>query len=87
MANIHEVKCLPEYFTPIRRELKKFEIRKNDRDYQVGDGLIIREWDNINGYSGNVTRTMIVYITDYEQKEGYVVMSIRLLGGTYNETS
>lgn len=39
---IHELKILPEYFEPIESGKKKFEVRINVRDYQVGDTLILR---------------------------------------------
>ena len=34
---IHELKTLPEYFDAVFMGKKNFEIRKNDRDYKVGD--------------------------------------------------
>ena len=41
---IHDVKILPEYFKPLDEEVKTAEFRYNDRDYQVGDVLHLREW-------------------------------------------
>lgn len=41
---IHELKILPEYFDAVISGRKRFEIRKNDRDYKVGDQLILKEW-------------------------------------------
>lgn len=34
---LHELKIKEEYFKDIRSGKKTFELRKNDRDYQVGD--------------------------------------------------
>lgn len=42
--NVHHVKCWPEFFEPIFAGLKTFEIRLNDRDYQVDDLLVLQEW-------------------------------------------
>lgn len=41
----HEVKCWPFAFAPIAAGDKPFEVRKDDRGYQRGDLLRIREWD------------------------------------------
>ena len=42
---IHELKILPEYFKAQKAGKKNFEIRKNDRDYKVGDKLVLKEYD------------------------------------------
>lgn len=41
---IHAVKILPEYFNKIINGQKSYEIRKNDRDYKVGDCLALNEY-------------------------------------------
>ena len=35
----HELKILPEYFVAVRDGIKKFEVRKDDRPFEVGDIL------------------------------------------------
>lgn len=76
----HELKCNTEYFNRILWGQKTFEIRKNDRDFQVGDILILREFDpehqQYTDYSTPL-RMLVIYVTNYEQKEGYVVMGIQ----------
>ncbi|NBA21254.1 DUF3850 domain-containing protein [Enterococcus hirae] len=73
---IHELKILPEYFEAVTSGRKRFEIRKNDRDYKVGDRLYLREWNGEN-FTGGSYKAEVTYITDYEQKDGYVVLGIR----------
>lgn len=72
---IHELKIIEPYFGDVAFGSKNFEIRKNDRDFKVGDILILRKWDG-EKFTGAETRREITYITDYEQKPGYVVMAI-----------
>jgi hypothetical protein len=40
----HTLKSWPEFFEPIARGMKAFELRRDDRDYQVGDILVLQEW-------------------------------------------
>jgi hypothetical protein len=41
----HDLKCWPIFFEAIKRGDKRFEIRLNDREYQVGDLLRLHFWD------------------------------------------
>lgn len=74
---VHKVKIRPEYYEPVISGKKTFEVRYNDRDYQVGDALLLREWDE-SGYSGRESLFDITYmLKDYDAiKEGYVILSI-----------
>ncbi|WP_430394827.1 DUF3850 domain-containing protein [Enterococcus faecalis] len=73
---IHELKILPEYFEAVVSGNKRFEIRKNDRNYQKGDVLRLNEYQD-GQYTGDVHVAEITYITDYAQQDGYVVMGIK----------
>jgi hypothetical protein len=42
---IHELKTWPVYFDRLIDGSKTFEIRRNDRGYQAGDVLRLREYD------------------------------------------
>jgi ribosomal protein S17 len=39
----HELKTWRPYFEDVWEGRKAFEVRKNDRDFQVGDRVILRE--------------------------------------------
>ena len=78
---IHLLKTEKEYFQKIADGLKPFEIRRNDRDYQTGDFLVLQE--GILGTHGfhPTGRFMLVEVTDvmFDErfcKAGYVTMTI-----------
>lgn len=83
MPNIHELKTWPEYFQAVWNNEKTFEVRKNDRDYKVGDKLVLREYDPTSGYTGSGLVVHVTYILDNPTfvKEGHVIMGIHRIGG------
>jgi hypothetical protein len=80
----HELKCWPEYFQAIFGNEKLFEARLDDRDFQVGDVLQLREWNpETKSYTGANIFRKITYILrgaldipSSALRPGYVVMSI-----------
>ena len=83
----HELKIWPEYFEAIIAGTKTFDLRKNDRDFQVGDILWLREWHpNGHYYSGRETMQRVTYIlphlpmagcaATFGLQPGHVVMAI-----------
>jgi ASC-1-like (ASCH) protein len=75
--NKHKLKILPEYFDAVCSGKKSFEIRKNDRDFCVGDMLLLCEYNPEQGFTGRVADRKVTYMTDYAQQKNYVVMAIR----------
>lgn len=80
MAVTHTIKCWPQYFGPIRRKEKNFDVRRDDRGYQKGDTVVLREWEPgvIDGrFTGNDEHRKIKYILTGGQfglEPGYVVL-------------
>ncbi|MBQ6946767.1 MAG: DUF3850 domain-containing protein [Clostridia bacterium] len=74
---IHAVKILPEYFDLVVEQIKKFEVRKADRPYKIGDFLALNEY-NTEGYTGRCCIVKIIYIfTDqYMLTNHHVVIGI-----------
>jgi len=84
MATEHHLKIDTVYYCRVLEGSKTFEIRKNDRDYQVGDRLIMREWLPDKGQYCDHSPPInaeIVYFTTYQQQPGYCVLGIKVLGG------
>lgn len=63
MSKTHELKIYPKYFEAILDGKKTFEIRKNNRNFHVGDSIVLREFVNIK-YSGRETHATIKYMLD-----------------------
>lgn len=74
---MHSLKIEIEYFDQILNGNKMFEIRLNDRDFKVGDYVYLTEIDVLGEYTPRAGEFQITYVTDFEQKEGYVVFGIR----------
>lgn len=76
----HDLKTWPSAFVAVRDGLKPWELRKNDRGYQVGDLLRLREWcPDLEDYSGAVELRLVTWILEgpaFGLPEGYVIMSL-----------
>lgn len=89
MAN-HLIKIKKIYFMRLIEEQKKFEVRLNDRDYQVGDILnfLILTDDMKNDQSkieyGDVSFKIIYVHHGLGMAENYVVLGVEAIK---NETS
>lgn len=69
----HELKIEPQYLENLKSGRKTFEIRFNDRDYQLGDYLKFSDADGLYYYE-------ISHIhSGLGLKEGWVVLSLKTL--------
>lgn len=78
----HELKIKQCYLIHLLEGKKTFEIRKNDRDFQVGDDIhfLPLEDENYNVYNtcGSFPRFEITYVhTDLGMDEGYVALAVK----------
>lgn len=59
----HNLKTWPEYFLPLWEGTKTFELRKNDRNYQPGDGLRLWEYNpQTKQYTGMSIAASVGYV-------------------------
>jgi hypothetical protein len=77
----HELKIWPHYFEETLCGAKTAQLRRNDRAFQIGDRLLLREFVKESGR--HTGRETTVVVTDVIQNcdglvEGYCVLSIRL---------
>lgn len=70
-------KILPEYFKDVCSGKKTFEIRKDEDNANVGDILILKEWDG-ERFTGKQAIKQISYVLrnvpGYGLKEGYCIL-------------
>lgn len=80
-SKTHRLKALPVYFSSVLSGEKTFDMRSDDRDYQVGDILILEEYEEYNNeYTGRRCTRLVTYVLkDYPSalKNGYVVLGIK----------
>ena len=86
---VHYLKIKPEYYKDIECGVKTFELRKNDRDFKVGDVLMLIKLDNEGNETDQVMRAKVTYILkdcpEYGLQEGYAILGIgtgNRIGGT-----
>lgn len=67
--NTHTLKVWPEYFESLTNGTKNFEVRKYDRDFKIGDFLILQEYipegrgnNSTPGNTGKEIKKTIDYI-------------------------
>jgi hypothetical protein len=60
----HELKTWPEPFRALLEGRKHHEVRFNDREFAVGDVLVLQEWSPEKGrYTGRELRRVVSYMT------------------------
>lgn len=78
----HELKILPQYFERVVSGEKTFEIRENDRDFQTGDEIELKEFDKVmRKFTGRYVSGRISYIFhggEYGLEQGYCVFSFKI---------
>lgn len=83
----HELKIWPQYYCRVADGSKTFEVRQNDRGFQPGDEVVLREYDPArfepaenaldggrSGYTGKQLEFKIGYVLPIDDKR--VVFSL-----------
>ena len=81
---VHELKTWPGYYDSVVNGNKRFELRKDDRDFEVGDILHLREYDpELKKYLDSSVLVKVDYILrncpQIGLEKGYCIMSISLI--------
>lgn len=82
----HELKIWPQFFDAWTQGKKRAEIRINDRNYRVGDVVVLREYEKTkkkNPYTGRALHTKILHMTalsdvpgTHKKDANFVVLSL-----------
>lgn len=63
MSKVIELKTINPYFDDVKTGRKSFQIRSNDRNFQVGDVLHLKEW-RAGKFTGNICIRIITGVFD-----------------------
>lgn len=77
---IHEIEVTVVPFYEIKNKVRTFEVRKNDRDYQVDDILHLYEYAN-GSRTGRMIKAKVKYIMNHNAglQKGYCILELNLL--------
>lgn len=72
----HTLKCHSEYFQAVESGKKTFEVRRNDRDFKVGDQIVLQNMRLDGRFTGDIWEGEITYILDVWMPD-HVVFSVK----------
>lgn len=82
--SVHRLKTWREPFLAIRMGLKPFEYRsEDDRRFEVGDLLLLEEWDEDHGlYTGNACHRLVTFVLRdaFGVPPGFAVLGLNVIG-------
>ena len=76
----HRLKTWPEFFAAVRSGVKTFELRRDDRGFEIGDQLFLEEFNPANNkYTGNIETRDVSYVArnlpeEFGLKTGYGIL-------------
>lgn len=81
----HQLKTIDPYFNSVACEIKPFELRRDDRGFEVGDVLVLCQYSQAREeYTGKVVFREITYIVrdrpEYGLMPGFCILGIKPVG-------
>lgn len=67
---LHELKIWPVMFDAVKSGEKTFELRRDDRDFNVEDHLFLREWDSVGGHTKRKILVRVTYVLRQAERFG-----------------
>ena len=76
---VHELKLAKMYYADVASGKKRFELRKNDRGFKVGDGLKLKEYTDGKETGRYIDADIVYMLEDYEGlTDGYCILGIEV---------
>ena len=78
---VHELRTWPQYFDLVAQGMKPFELRKNDRNFEVGDVILLQRFDpESNSYTGEEITALITCLLENFAgiEHGYCILGIHV---------
>ncbi len=78
-CQLHELEIWSSCFTAVETGAKPFDVRANDRNFQVGDALLLREFNPETGaYSGRIALRWASYVLPggFGIQDGWCVLGL-----------
>lgn len=76
---VHHLKTAQPYYDHLAAGFKNFEVRRNDRDFQPSDLLVLHEWTG-ERFTGEQSVRKVTYVLRDGQafgvQEGFVVLAL-----------
>ena len=77
---IHELKTWQPYFEQVKSGLKTFELRENDRDFKIGDELLLKEYSaSHDEFTGNFCHRRVDFILHggrFGLEDGFCILGL-----------
>lgn len=90
----HELKTIAPYFQDILDGYKTFELRRDDRRFEPGDVLWLREWNEQQKFTGREMHRRITYVMRADGEvlppsitglvEGHVILGLSTTGRSWD---
>lgn len=80
---VHHLKTVKEIFPELKSREKRFELRKDDRNFEAGDYLLLQEYDTVaKKHTGQsiLVRVTLAYkqsLNKYGLRNGHCIMAIK----------
>ena len=78
---VHDLKTWPKFFEAVMEGRKTFELRRDDRGFEVGDVLQLQEWSPETGaFTGRSVSRRVTYLVrnapEFGLQPGFVVLGL-----------